>query len=211
MIHNMKSNFLDREITFWVRIYMNEGYILNTETMRGSDGTKRVDLRKGKDFIRVWIDRVSAWSYNKGLSINYNYSRDIFLLRIGQTVLTNPNADLVWSDKLEVIYKRPYYEIGYGYNNGALTDDFDEVKRWMDIAYPRRRGRYKAESQSINYTDIDRLKIGLNAVKRMPRTKSIHLENIDSISRIYDYGVEYIVHYHTNKGDKRHIYITTKR
>ena len=210
MIHNMKSNFLDREITFWVRIYMNEGYMLNTETMRGSDGTKRVDLRKGKDFIRVWIDRVSAWSYNKGLSINYNYSRDIFLLKIGQTVLTNPNADSVWSDKLEVIFKIPYYEIGYGYNNGALTDDFDEVKRWMDI-YSRRRGRYKAESQSINYTDIDRLKIGLNAVKRMPRTKSIHLENIDSISRIYNYGVEYIVHYHTNKGDKRHIYITTKR
>lgn len=205
MIYNMKSNFLDREITTMVRNYMDIGYTLNTETMRGSDGTKRVDLRKGKDFIRVWVDRVSAWSYDKSLSMLYDYSGDIFVLRVGHTILTFPDTDLVWSDKLEVIYEEPYYKIGYKYNNGALTDDFEEVKHWMSVAYPRRRGRYK--SQSIDYTDIDRLRIGLNVVKRMPRTKSIHLENIDSISRTYECGVVYIVYYHTNKGDKHHVTI----
>lgn len=211
MIHNMKSNFLNREITTMVRNYMDIGYALNTETMRGSDGTNRVDLRRGKDFIRVWVDRKSAWSYDRSLDEDYNYSGDIFVLRVGHIVLKYPNTDSVWSDNLEVIYEKPYYKIGHGYNKGALTDDFEEVKHWMNVAYPRRRGRYYAESQSISYTDIDRLRIGLNVVKRMPRTKSIHLENIDSISRTYDYGVVYIVHYHTNKGDKRHIHITRER
>lgn len=207
MIHNMKSNFLNEAITTLVRKYMDIGYILNTQTMRGSDGTERVDLRKGKDFIRVWIARTSAWAYDKSLSMVYDYSGDIFVLRVGHTILTFPDTDLVWSNELEVIYEEPYYKIGYWDNNEALTDDFKEVKHWMSVAYPRRRERHKTESQPVNYTDIDRLKIGLNVVKRMPRTKSIHLENIDSISRIYDYGVVYIVHYHTNKGDKRHITI----
>ena len=129
MIHNMKSNFLDSEITKLASGYISNGYILNTATMSGSDGTNRVDLRKGNKFIRIWMERTSAWSYNKELDTKYNYGGDIFVLRVGYKELGYPNTDSVWSSDLAVSYEKPYYKIGNNrYNEGAYTDDFEEVK-----------------------------------------------------------------------------------
>jgi hypothetical protein len=198
----MKSNFLDSEITKFVSGYVSNGYMINTETMSGSDGTNRVDLRKGNKFIRVWMERTSSYSYNKELDEKYNYWNDIFVLRVGYKELKNPTTDTVWSKDLAISYEQPYYKIGRDrYNEGAYTDDFEEVKHWMNIRYPRSHARSK-KSDSIDYNDIDRLKIGFKIVKKMPKTKSIHLENIKRVTRSRDYNgrLEYTVHYNTASG-----------
>ena len=91
----MKSNFLDSEITKFASGYISNGYMINTETMSGSDGTNRVDLRKGNKFIRIWVERTSAWSYNKELDKTYGYGGDIFVLRVGYTELKYPDTDSV--------------------------------------------------------------------------------------------------------------------
>lgn len=203
MIHNMKSNFLDSEITKFVSGYISNGYMINTETMRGSDGTNRVDLRKRNKLIRIWIERTSAWSYNKELEKTYDYWNDIFVLRVGYKELKNPTTDSVWSSDLEISYEQPYYKIGNNrYNEGAYTDDFEEVKHWMAVHYSRLNAKSEYIKTSIDYNDIDRLKIGLKIVKKMPKTKSIHLENIKYVTRSRDYNgrLEYTVYYNTASG-----------
>lgn len=208
MIHNMKSNFLDSEITKFVSGYISNGYTLNTETMRGSDGTRFVDLRKGNKFIRVWVERKSAWLYNKELTRTYNYDNDIFVLRVGYTELKNPTTDSVWSDKLAISYEKPYYKIGRDrYNEGAYTDDFEEVKHWMAVNYPRSHAKSESKKTSIDYNDIDRLKIGFKIVKKMPKTKSVHLENIKWVTRSRDYNgkLEYTVYYDSVSGISKHV------
>lgn len=207
MIHNMKSNFLDSEITKFVSGYIANGYTLNTRTMRGSDGS--VDLRKGNKFIRVWVEQTSSYSYNKELDEKYDYWNDIFVLRVGYTELKNPTTDSVWSSKLAISYEQPYYKIGRDrYNEGAYTDDFEEVKHWMAVNYPRMRVRSeRTRKNSIDYNDIDRLKIGFKIVKKMPKTKSIHLENINRVTRSRDYNgrLEYTVYYITANGISKHV------
>jgi hypothetical protein len=209
MIHNIKSNFLDSEITKFVSGYVSNGYTINTETMRGSDGTNRVDLRKGNKFIRVWMERTSSYSYNKELDEKYDYWNDIFVLRVGYKELKNPTTDIVWSKDLAISYEQPYYKIGSGrYGEGAYTDDFEEVKHWMAVHYPRMRERSKREAvKTVDYKDFDRLKIGFSIVKKMPKTKSIHLENIKCVTRSRDWNgrLEYTVYYDTASGISKHV------
>ena len=207
MIHNMKSNFLDSEITKFASGYISNGYMINTATMRGSDGTNRVDLRKGNKFIRIWMERTSSYSYNKELDEKYDYWNDIFVLKVGYIELKNPTTDSVWSSDLAISYEQPYYKIGSrGYNDGAYTDDFEEVKHWMAVAKPRWSRRSNTK-KSIEYKDIDRLKIGFNIVKKMPKTKSIHLENIKCVTRSRDYNgkLEYTVYYDSVSGISKHV------
>jgi hypothetical protein len=208
----MKSNFLDKEMTALMNGYISNGYILNTETMRGSDGTNRIDLRKGNKFIRIWRNRMSSYSYNKELDEKYDYWNDVFVLRVGYKELANPNTDSVWSSDLAISYEQPYYKIGDNrYNEGAYTDDFEEVKHWMAVHYPRSNAKSK-KSCSIDYKDIDRLKIGFKIVKKMPKTKSIHLENIKCVTRGRDYNgrLEYTVYYDTASGISKHVTVKAK-
>jgi hypothetical protein len=203
----MKSNFLDSEITKFASGYIANGYMINTATMSGSDGTNRVDFRKGNKFIRIWIDRTSSYSYNKELERKYEYWNDIFVLRIGYKELKNPITDTVWSSDLAISYEQPYYKIGHDrYNEGAYTDDFEEVKHWMAVHYPRLNAKSRKDT-IVDYTDIDRLKIGFKIVKKMPKTKSIHLENIKCVTRGRDYNgkLEYTVYYNTTSGVKKHV------
>lgn len=207
MIHNMKSNFLDSEITKFVSGYISNGYTINTATMRGSDGTNRVDLRKGNKFIRIWIERTNSYSYNKELDEKYDYWNDIFVFKVGYTELKYPTADTVWSKDLAISYEQPYYKIGSNrYNEGAYTDDFEEVKHWINVHYPRLDVKSERKT-SIDYRDIDRLKIGFKIVKKMPKTKSIHLENIKCVTRSRDYNgkLEYTVYYDTISGISKHV------
>ncbi len=214
MIHNMKSNFLDSEITKFASGYIANGYMLNTETMSGSDGTRRVDLRKGNKFIRIWVERTTAYSYDSELCHEYNYDNDIFILKVGYTELQYPMTDIVWSSHLAISYEKPYYKIGSDrYNEGAYTDDFEEVKHWMGVHYPRLKSKFERERRTvIDYHDINRLKIGFKIVKKMPKTKSIHLENINTIVRTHDYDgrLEYTVYYNTANGASKYVTVKAK-
>lgn len=114
------------------------------------------------------------------------------------------------SDRYDYVAKAK--EIKYGifkaYNDTwcAYTDDFEEVKHWIAVHYPRSDAKSKTPN-SIDYKDINRLKIGFKIVKKMPKTKSIHLENIKCVTRSRDYNgrLEYTVYYDTVSGISKHI------
>lgn len=199
MVYNIKSNYLDTKITEFVNAYFHQGYVLNTITMNGSNGTRHIDMRKNHDFIRIWIEKETAYHYNKNLAMDYNYHNYVFVLRLGHKTLKHTDADIVWNDDLEVFYEHVYYVIGNEYDGSAITDDIDTVKHWIDVSNSRINRKY--EHYPIEYTDIDRLRIGLRIVKKMPKTKTIHLENILSVVPTHcNSGLEYTVRYETNKG-----------
>lgn len=199
MVYNIKSNFLDTKITELVNAYFHQGYVLNTITMVGSDGTRHVDMRKNHNFIRIWIEKNTAYRYNEKLAMDYNYHNYVFVLKVGFKTLKRTDADIIWNDDLVLLYEYVYYMIGGEYDGGAITDDLDTVKHWINVSNSRINRKY--EHHPIEYTDIDRLRIGLRIVKKMPKTKTIHLENIISVTPIHrNSGLEYTVRYETNKG-----------
>lgn len=81
----------------------------------------------------------------------------------------------------------------------------------MAIHYPRSKAKSERKT-SIDYNDIDRLKIGFHIVKKMPKTKSIHLENISRITRSRDYNgkLEYTVYYNTTSGVSKYVTVKAK-
>jgi hypothetical protein len=82
----------------------------------------------------------------------------------------------------------------------------------MDIHYPRLKAKSEHKPTSIDYNDINRLKIGFKIVKKMPKTKSIHLENIKCVTRSRDYNgrLEYTIYYDTVSGISKHVTVKAK-
>lgn len=76
-----------------VNEYLAQGYVFHTRSMNGSDGTTRIDLIKGTDFIRIFMDDKSDW-------VN---DCDTHYLWVGHTTNVKIDRDIVWSDNLEII------------------------------------------------------------------------------------------------------------
>ena len=188
--------------------YLQQGYIINTQTMHGSqsDCPFKVDLSRGKEFVRIYAKREGAyWDKDeviKELRRKYDYDNDIYIVAVAYKLFDNKssfarNDSTVWMDKLEIIESRYIYEIGWRRNLG-YTENLEEVKRACEIQNNRDNYYYSCYDREKIYTDIEHLRIGLRVVKKQPRTKSIHLENIDSVHK-YEDG-HYRVFYTTNSG-----------
>lgn len=190
--------------------YLQQGYVINTQTMHGSqsDCPYKIDLSKDKEFIRIYAKRESAY-WNKNEVINelkrkYGYGNDIYTVAVAYKLFDNKSAftrydSTVWMDKLEIIESRCVYTIGWRGNLG-YTEDLEDVKRACEVQNSRTNYYDYWHEDTRSYTDIEHLRIGLRVVKKQPRTKTIHLENIDSV-RKYEDG-HYRVFYTTNSGKR---------
>lgn len=180
-----------------VQEYINKGYIFNLNTMRGSDGTERVDLIKGNDFIRIYCQRKSLRQYdtNNELYTKYYYSDDVYVVTIGNTKLKNKKTDIVWSSKLNPIHEDIFYEIGHRHGDGGITTDMNDVIHYCEVNDSRLEKR-KPNNSKI-YRDKDRLAIGYKVVKKQPKTKSIKPNHIQYVEKD---GNRYYVHYVTPSG-----------
>lgn len=205
MVRNKKV--INEKFTELVNKYVQMGYTINVFSMKGADGSSRVDLIKGNDFIRVFTKRESAFSYNKDLYYNYAYDNDVCIVAVGKMTIDNvgkfiKNNSDPWTKDLEVVEKYVYYGVGSLYRENGFTDDIKDI---IEIGAKTNRRLMEKANYSENrtkYTDIDRLRIGLRIVKKQPRTKTIHLENINYVEKVNSRysGVYYNVVYTTNSG-----------
>lgn len=158
--------------------------------------------------IVVYITRKYT-SYTDELYKKYGYRGDIYSIRMMRDTIRNIESELQHDlsssiNNMEEIYKKDYCELSASYNrHKGYTDDIDDV-----IEFCRKRNERDTRdlyaSKDVFYKDIDRLRIALNRVKREPRTKMIHLENIDWVKKD---GCRYLVSYTTNNGTNRCVYI----
>ena len=199
MVHGQSENFFNKAITTMAQSYLAEGYAINTDTMNGRN---RLDLRKGRHFVRIWIDRESAYRYDKELD-KQGYWGDLYFIKVGSTHLQNPNIDTVWDDNLDVFSKKCYYEVGRWGNHKAVTDSRDEAIQCAKKASNRWENRSMVYNRRTTYKDIERLKIAFNFIKKLPQTKSIHLEHVDAVEKEYNDNKTkywYTVKWHTTSG-----------
>lgn len=202
---------LDNKITEIAQDYFKDGYRINTETMRGSDGTNRIDLIKGKHFVRVFYQRVTEYSFEKEHPnvLPKNFYGDVIVLTVGSTTVQDVRTDLVWSDKLDIITEKWYYTIGERYRREGITSDIEEVQHACDI-HDKRWKMYgskwdRMQNRVKKYNTLPYLQIGLRAVKQLPKTKSIHLEHIKYVAK--DDNGNWTVDYITPSGKEYNCHI----
>jgi hypothetical protein len=196
------KKIIDKIMTQRVQEYMNKGYVLYLNSMRGSDGTQKIDLIKGDDFIRIYCERISFYQYRntnidtQKLYNQYCYDEDIFVVRIGNTELKNKNKDLIWSSNLNIIHTDAFYSIGNSYRQCGISTDVNDAIAYCIKNTERFKNNHNQQT-SIVYRDNARLNIGYQIVKKQPKTKSIKPNHIQSVEKKNNH---YYVNYVTPSG-----------
>ena len=141
--------------------YLQQGYIINTQTMHGSqsDCPFKVDLSKGNEFVRVFTKRESSyWSKDetiKELREKYYYDNDIYIIAVAHKIFDDRSSftrddSTIWMDKLEIIERRYVYTVGWRRKLG-YTEDLEDVKKACEVR----------NSRSNSYSCWDEVKKGL--------------------------------------------------
>ena len=124
MIYGQSYNLFNKEMTKIAQSYLAQGYAINTTTM---NGRWQIDLRNGKNFVRIWVENEHSHHYPQLES--KGFWGDIYFLRVGTATLEYPNTDSIWNDKLTLISEKKYYEVGRWTSQKAFTDNENEAIR----------------------------------------------------------------------------------
>lgn len=210
-------SIINKIVNEYLLKYLQQGYTVNAQTMNGSqsDCSFRIDLSKGNEFIRIYTDRESTWGCGieavRELRKELYYDGDVYTIAVARGVfdkrLFSRDDCTVWMDKLETIESHYVYTVGWRRN--GYTEDLEDVRHACEIQNSRENYHSRYNDEDIkDYTDIERLRIGLRVVKKQPRTKTIHLENIDCV-RVYkrNRGNFYKVYYTINSGKSESVRI----
>ncbi len=170
----MNRTELDVIYTNKVMEYIQKGYVFFTESMGGSDGTLRVDLIKGNDFIRIYLKEYPP----------------ILKLIIGHINFGNNKPRYVWESNLEKIEEKNFYLI-------------DERKNWYveeeeyKIIHEKQKKRYDSGVKYHYFNQEEVKKIVLPFIRRQPKCKSAKLIDINNVYKVFEERgtVRYIVLY----------------
>lgn len=106
----MKYADINRQFTEIVAGYLKAGYTFNTATMGGSQcEIARVDLNDGKNVIRILLQSFFCKDdfFNDGYEIIVGSTRST----IGANQPPENAAGTIWNNRLDVVYRREFYEI----------------------------------------------------------------------------------------------------
>lgn len=158
--------------------YVNNGYIVNSNTMGGTQGEiAKVDLvnySKG-DIIRLYMDRESKYP------LEYLY---IIAERIPLKKGFSKGFDkTIWNGKHEKIYEVRLIEIDYGkYYVFPDSEEYNEIKAKRRMRYER--GYWQRSNKVYLYNS--RAKIpALKLIKKNPRTKTIKIKDIECVYKMF--------------------------
>ena len=187
--------------------YMSQGYVINTSTMRGtmSDAPMRIDLNRGKVFVRIYVKEESAYNVPevKELRNKYYYDGYTYYVRVAYKDMDDlyfKHYDTtIWTSDLETVEEYKFYSTSWRRYESGYTDNLDDIRMVCEKQDERITRRHKEWcNDTIKYDDIARLRIAFKRVKREPQTKTVHLENIKYLEKLRN--GEYKVTYITNSG-----------
>ena len=171
----MKRIDIDRIFGLLVKQYLDDGYVVNTDSMNGNQGeVAKVDLRNGDDLIRVVLSR--------GFDAGLTGTPDTLVLVVGRYTKPIHPGWTIWTGDFTDVERHVFWQLGrdwYAGNEDYVKDCFKKKKaRWHNY-----------------YSNIDRLKVGLvflpdsarkvvlNRVRNLPRCKSVKLSDIGNVWR----------------------------
>lgn len=190
----MKRYEIDNELTKIVASYLVKGYIINTNSMNGHQGEEgKVDLVKGEELIRVWLERECKFRGD-----SYPFFGYIMKLRVGRwdypAIESIKYGRTAWMDDFYILQETDYYQVG---TNWYLSD-LNEAIRVKDIQEKRLSLRYKNSIFDIRF-DGDRYKsLAKNYLKRKVGYKRVSEEDIVVVRKSPLYkegGHEYYINY----------------
>lgn len=152
--------------------YIAQGYVFHTRTMNGSDGTTRIDLIKGTDFIRVFMDT------------SYGINGHIHFLKVGKKSNVTIHRDIVWADDLEIIEEYEWVVLNrFDRNEYYMTmEEYQQIKEKRKMRENNRYCNRYYTCEKLNNQDKAK-EIVLSFMKRQNRCKSIKLKDITSVEK----------------------------
>lgn len=170
-VYIMFKKDIDALFTSKIMEYINQGYIIHTNTMGGSQGElAKVDLYKGKDIIRIYTD-------HKYHGIGGHTTLVLTIGRNKNKIYGNPR-DIIWNKDLEIIEQLEFVELSDNYF--VTPDEFKPIKEKQMLRYKRKQ---HYECQVFNDSAK---KIVLSFMKRQPKCKTIRLSDIERVYKVVD-------------------------
>ncbi len=187
---NYKKQDIDRIFTETVAGLLAQGYQINPSTMNGTQGEiARVDLSKGDDLLRVWLDEEAPGRTTNGC-LRLMVGRDTDHLRTDMDEhcrrlnRTLAPAFTIWNYTLEILSERKFYTFSYQYaRNATLFCD----KATAEEAAAKRTARALAWRKSMNARRVlpDGFKsAALHWVQKKKGFKRCRLDEIESVIRV---------------------------
>jgi len=174
----MKFAEINKKFTEKVAEYIAKGYYFNTATMSGHQGeVGKVDLTDGKEIIRITLERMSGV---EGIDERHPFWYRGVELVVGKSadnVKPNKNStmDIIWTNKLEVIYKEQFYQVD---DNADWYVTRDEAFEAYNLRRERRRSRYTFEDKVFPEEAKNAV---VSFMKRQPRCKGVRVQDITKV------------------------------
>ena len=182
----MKYADINRKYTATIADYLAKGYTINTRTMSGSQGDyAHIDLTDGTEVIRIMVDTFHEWA---DISLD---GLEIIVGRADSEVAPHSENDYhtLWNNKLDIISKERFYEIGADRCHGKFYGTLEEAIAAQQLKVRR----YIAKHQDSKTEDITprAMEIAKRIIRREFKVKRICEADVT----VTKYGKSYTVKY----------------
>ena len=182
----MKYADINRKYTATIADYLAKGYTINTRTMSGSQGDyAHIDLSDGTEVIRIMVDTFHEWT---DISLD---GLEIIVGRADSEVAPHSENDYhtLWNNKLDIISKERFYEIGADRCHGKFYGTLEEAI----AAHQLKVQRYIAKHQDSGSQDVTAkaMEIAKRIIRREFKVKRICEADVT----VTKYGKSYTVKY----------------
>lgn len=195
-----------------VKEYLDKGFVVNARSMSGISSYEicKIDLTDGNGVYRFLLEETHKHYDDPEIYLYVDGIRLAVLYFAGKKPHTR-NTNL-WEDEGEVIREENFYKMPNRSNHKSekdnwYTTDFNAV-RAAEFAHDKRlESRRVFPPFSEYYQYPDSVKKGLlPLVRRLPRCKTAHLEDIGNVWRNRDRNGRNVINI-TVKGSRRLVYI----
>lgn len=185
----MKSTEINAIFSAKIAEFIANGYILNTNTMGGSQGEiAKVDFRKGDELIRILLYKKTIWGEDFRTA-------DAVVLTVGRCTDDRAMVEgfyrdaTIWNNNLETIEERIFFRIGESYRTDWYLEG-KEAEEALQKSHDRRRmlwdmDRIQERRNRKEYTGEEIKKILLPAVRRHLERPKLKIDRIDKIVRVW--------------------------
>ena len=130
------KEIINRKYNELIMKYMAQGYVVNSQTMHShmSDAPIRIDMYKGNDFLRIYINDESAYFEDgtKTLRDKYYYDGYVFYVVAAHKHFDHASEfkdrDTIWTSNLEIIEEYKFYSTTYKWRRCGYTDSLEDIE-----------------------------------------------------------------------------------
>lgn len=190
---------IDKMFTRIIQEYIEDGYVINTKSMAGSQGEEgKIDLVKEDQLVRIWTN-VESSPYWKLSKEERSWHGNMMMLRVGvwKYPAKMSSNNTVWMNDLETVAEYTFYEIK---RDAWYTDNLDAALEIEDKRTARWRNHNYHFGCVSTYREDDATKtIATKYLKNKAGYKRVSWNKL-SVQKMVDDGVvTFVIIYNGNR------------